>query len=109
MQEQGGVQQSNTARDPENGSVEVPGDHGVLEERLVHGAEGLVDRGAEVTAGAGQQEAGGVAWQGDHSVQEPGVAILPLQKRFAESVERSLREILLSTWQSATKTNHSGT
>ena len=105
---QGGVQLGHTAGDPENGSAEVPGDHGVQEERHVHGAEGLEDRGAEATVGAGQQGLGGVAWQGDHSVQGPGVTILPVQKPFAGSVERSLKEILLSTWQSATKTSHSG-
>ena len=108
MWEQGGVQLSNTTGNPENGTVEVPGDHGVREERLVHGAEVQEDRGAEVTAGAGQQVVGRVAWQDDHSVQDPGVAILPVQTLCVESVERSLKEILLSTWQSATKISHSG-
>ena len=105
---QGRVQLGNTVGDLENGTAEVPGDHGVQEERHVHGAEVQEDSGAEATAGAGQQVVGGVAWQGDPSVQEPGVVILPVQEPCAESVERSLKEILLSTWQSATKISHSG-
>ena len=106
MRGQRGVQQASTVGDLENGvsgAAEVLGGHGVQEESPAHGEEIPGEdhgAGAEATAGAGagHREVGGVRSQGDPQVQE----------LFVESVERSLREISLSTWQSAIRTFLSG-
>ena len=80
-------------------AAEVPG---VQEESHVHGEEVQEDHGAgggaEATAGAVQQEVGGVMRQGDPQVQD----------LFAKFVEISLRAIYLSTWQAPIKTFPSG-
>ena len=98
------VQQVSTAGDLKKGTTtgaaEVPGEPGVQEESRALGEEDQKDHGAgaEATAGAGRREVGGVMLQGDPLVQE----------MFAKSVERSLRAICLSTWQSSIKTFPSG-
>ena len=95
-------QVSSTVGDLKNGAgvAEVPEGHGVQEESHAHGEGVQEDHGAEAEAGAGaeQEEVGEVMPQGDP----------PVQELFVEFVERSLKEILLFTWQSAIKTFHSG-
>ena len=90
------VQQVSIAGDLKKGTgaAEVPGDPGVQEESRAHGQQVQKDHGA----GAWQGEVGEVMRRGDPQVQ----------KLCAKSVERSLRAICLSTWQSSIKTFPSG-